>query len=43
MDTLFNGLADVEVNDDFILNLDDVAYIRKVAQLLAKTDPEQLS
>ncbi len=30
------------MNDDFLINVADVGYINKVAQLLLITDPEQL-
>lgn len=34
---------EIEITEDFLMNVDDVGYLRKIAQLLLKTDPEQLS
>jgi hypothetical protein len=40
--TLFEGISDVEITPDFLLNINDVPYIRNLAQLLEKTKPEHL-
>lgn len=42
VETLFDGISDVEINDEFLINVNDVSYVRKVAKLLSKTNHDQL-
>lgn len=43
VETLFDGVADVEINDDFTLNINDLEYLNNLVKILSKTNPDHLS
>ncbi|ODM99390.1 Neprilysin-11 [Orchesella cincta] len=42
VETLFEGLSDIKITDEFVVNVIDLNYIDKLADILVRTPPDEL-
>lgn len=42
VETLFEGVPDAHITDDFVINVNDIHYIEKLAKILVRTPLDEL-
>lgn len=42
MEALFDGISDIEITDDFAVNVNDIQYIENLSQILYRTPLDEL-